>query len=291
MNEIVRDIDVTLMRTFIAVVEAGGMTKAANLQNLTQAAVSQQVKRLEELFGEPLFDRSLKQLQLTAKGERFLSHAKRMVRLNDEIWSTMTSPTYEGEIHMGVPCDIFRPYLPSILRSFAQTCPKIDLIMHGHPTTDLHRMLEEGSLDLIITTDEAPGGEMLIADNLVWVGLPGGQAHRQSPLPVAFGDERCAFRSTTLRRLAEAGLDWKLTCHLGSYDPIIAILEADLAVAPFLSQSVPADLEIVPESKGLPALAPFYINMYLKQGQNAPAIEELAQHIRNGFAGRFKFAA
>ena len=233
----IRDIDVTLLRTFVAVVEAGGMTKAASQQNLTQAAVSQQIKRLEMLFDEPLFNREQKQLQLTPKGERFLSHAKRMVRLNDEIWSAMTSPAYQGEIHLGVLCDIFRPYLPAILRSFAQSCPKINLIMHGYPSTDLHQSLEDGVLDLIITTDEAPGGEMLMADSLVWVGLPGGQAYRQSPLPVAFGDHRCAFRGTTLKRLAEAGLDWQLTCHLGSYDPIIAILEADLAVAPFLSHS------------------------------------------------------
>ena len=287
----IRDIDVTLLRTFVCVIEAGGMTKAANVQNLTQAAVSQQIKRLEELFDNPLFDRSQKQLHLTAEGERLLPHAKRMVKLNDEVWSSMTAPAFEGEITMGVPHDIFKPFMPPILRAFSQSWPKINLILHSTATANLLEELEAGNLDLILTTEEKRGKDMLVADNLVWGGMRGGQAYRQSPLPVALGHDLCAFRKVALAGLAELGIEWKLSCHLGSHDPIIAILEADLAVAPFLSQTVPADLEIISETKGLPALPPFYINMYLKQGQNNPAVLELAQHVRNGFAGRYKEAA
>jgi len=288
---LIRDIDVTLLRTFVSVVEAGGMTKAASVQNLTQAAVSQQIKRLEDLFDSPLFDRSQKKLRLTAIGERLLSHAKRMVALNDEIWSNMTAPAFEGEINMGVPGDIFKPFIPPILRSFAQSCPNINLVMHSSATTDLLEDLENGKLDLTLTTEAAPAADMMMADQLVWAGMRGGQAHRQKPLPMALGSDRCMFRSYALSALADRGVEWKLTCHVGSNEPIIALLEADLGVAPFLSHTVPADLEILPEASGLPKLPMFYINMYLKQGQNNPAVLQLAQHIRNGFAGRYKSAA
>ncbi len=289
--EIVRDLDITLLRTLIAVVEAGGMTRAANVQNLTQAAVSQQIKRLEELFGAPVFDRSQRQLHLTSLGERLLSHARRMVSLNDEIWSTMTAPTHEGEVKIGVPHDIYRPFLPPILRSFAQSMPKIELSFRSTTTTELHDELENGDVDLILTTEETPGGEMLIADKLVWAAAKCGQAYSQTPLPVALSHNRCAFRRVALESLAQMGIEWKLTCHLGSHDPIIAILEADMAVAPLLAKTVPDYLDIVSETKGLPTLPTIYINMYLKQGQNNPAVHELAQHIRNGFAGRLKAVA
>ncbi|MEM7068049.1 MAG: LysR family transcriptional regulator [Pseudomonadota bacterium] len=286
-----RDIDVTLLRTFVSVVEAGGMTRAAVIQNLTQAAVSQQVKRLEELFDQSLFDRSQKQLQLTSIGERLLPHAKRMVHLNDEVWSTMTAPSYEGEVNVGIPHDIFKPFMPPILRAFAQSWPKINLVLHSSATLQLLEEVRDGKLDLILTTEETPGDDMLIADPLVWAGSRGGHACQQSPLPVALGHEHCAFRKVALERLANLGIDWKLQSHVGSYDPIFAMLEADLAVAPMLSQTVPNDLEIVSENRGLPSLPPYYINMYMKHGQNNPAVLELGQFIRNGFAGRFKAAA
>lgn len=291
MLQPIRDIDVSLLRTFVSVVEAGGMTKAALIQNLTQAAVSQQMKRLEELFGEPLFDRSQKQIKPTSNGEKLLSHAKRMVNLNDEIWSTMTAPAYEGVINMGVPHDIFKPFMPPILRSFDKAWPGINLILHSSATLTLFEEMEEGKLDLILTTEDKPGDDMLMADPLAWAGMRGGEAYQKSPLPLALGNERCLFRGAAIAALAKNDIDWKLSCHLGTHDPILAILEADLGVAPFLSQTVPTDLEIIPESKGLPKLPPFYINMYLKPGQNNPAVLELADHVRRSFSGRYKQAA
>ena len=60
-----RNIDTPLLRTFVAVAETAGMTAAANVLNLTQAAVSQQIKRLEDIFGAPLFERERKGLRLT----------------------------------------------------------------------------------------------------------------------------------------------------------------------------------------------------------------------------------
>lgn len=290
-SNLLRDIDVTLLRTFVAVVETGGMTRAAAVQNLTQAAVSQQIKRLEELFELQVFDRSHKRLRLTPSGEKLLSHARRMVSLNDEIWASLTAPAYEGEIAMGVPHDIFKPFMPGILRSFNQAWPRINLTLHSSPTSELLDKLENGELDLILTTERIRGRDMLMADSLVWAGMKGGHAFRQNPLPVALGHDLCAFRDVAIEALGSKGIDWKLSCHVGSHDPILALLEADLGIAPFMAKTVPADLEIIPESSGLPHLPPFYINMYLRHGQGNPAVLELAQHVRNGFAGRLDTAA
>ena len=63
-----RDIDVGLLRAFAAVAETGGVTSAARALNLTQAAVSQQIKRLEEFFALGLFDREQRRLALTPTG-------------------------------------------------------------------------------------------------------------------------------------------------------------------------------------------------------------------------------
>ena len=87
-----RNIDTSLLRAFVAVAETSGMTTAANLLNLTQAAVSQQIKRLEDAFEAPLFERERKGLRLTSAGERLFVKAKRMLALNDDIWAEMTTP-------------------------------------------------------------------------------------------------------------------------------------------------------------------------------------------------------
>ncbi len=67
-----RNIDVALARAFVATAETGGMTAAGRLLNLTQGAVSQQIKRLEVLLQKELFDREHRQLTLTPEGERLL---------------------------------------------------------------------------------------------------------------------------------------------------------------------------------------------------------------------------
>ena len=75
-----RNLDLSLLRAFRAVAETGGMRSASRVLNLTQAAVSLQVKRLEETLGCQLFDRDRRGLRLTGHGERLVAHADRLLR-------------------------------------------------------------------------------------------------------------------------------------------------------------------------------------------------------------------
>ena len=75
-----RNLDMTALRAFVTVADAGGVTKASGLLNLTQSAVSMQLKRLEESVGVSLLDRSARKMALTNSGEQMLSYARRMPR-------------------------------------------------------------------------------------------------------------------------------------------------------------------------------------------------------------------
>ncbi|NNC01181.1 LysR family transcriptional regulator, partial [Corallococcus exiguus] len=119
------NLDVSLLRAFVAVVDSGGMTAATGVLNLTQAAVSQQIKRLEDTIGQPLIVRGRRGVQLTSTGERLFGRAKRLLTLNDDIWHEMTIPVYEGEVRLGIPSDIVNTYLPVFLKGFSQTYPKV----------------------------------------------------------------------------------------------------------------------------------------------------------------------
>lgn len=93
-----RNLDIALLRTFLAVADRASMTAAGNALHLTQSAVSQQVARLEQAFGKPLFFRDRRGLRLTPAGERLLGKARRLLSLNDEIWADMTTRRVEGPV-------------------------------------------------------------------------------------------------------------------------------------------------------------------------------------------------
>ena len=284
-----RNIDVGLLRAFVAVVETGSVTRAAHLLNLTQAAVSQQLKRLEELLGVELFDRTNRALRTSADGERLLPHAHAMLTVNDALWGLMSRPHYEGEIRVGVPHDVVEPNIPPVLKRFDRAWPRVQVTLISGITVDLLAALEQGALDVALATqkDTPKGAELLLRDPLVWVGAPGGQAHLRQPLPVSFGSPNCAFRASAIAALAAVKRDWRPVCEATVHDAIKATLYADTAIAPMLLSTVPNDLTVLEAEDGLPALPPFCINMHLRRTGRSPVADEFATFVRQEFASRY----
>jgi DNA-binding transcriptional LysR family regulator len=281
-----RDIDTALLRAFVAVVETGSVTGAAALLNLTQAAVSQQLKRLEELFGTQLFERHHRRLALRPNGERLLAHAHKLIALNDEVWGAMSAPAYEGEVRLGVPHDIVGPYLPPILRRFDQAWPRVRVSLKCTTTAQLLELLRKGDLDLTLTTEQRSGGTTLLEDELVWAGAVNGAASGRDPLPVSLGDDKCAFRPAVLKALRAAGRDWRPVCEVSSMEPLLASIEADLAIAPLLRSTIPHYLQPIDRDRRLPRLPKFFINLYLPPARQSEIALELARHISQEFEAR-----
>jgi DNA-binding transcriptional LysR family regulator len=281
-----RDIDTALLRAFVAVVETGSVTGAAALLNLTQAAVSQQLKRLEELFGTQLFERHHRRLVLRPNGERLLAHAHKLIALNDEVWGAMSAPAYEGEVRLGVPHDIVGPYLPPILRRFDKAWPRVRVSLKCTTTAQLLELLRKGDIDLTLTTEQRAGGTTLLEDELVWVGAVNGAASGRDPLPVSLGDDKCAFRPAVLKALRAAGRDWRPVCEVSSMEPLLASIEADLAIAPLLRTTIPHYLQPIDRDRRLPRLPKFFINLYLPPARQSEIALELARHIAQEFEAR-----
>jgi len=288
-----RNIDTALLRAFVAVAETGGMTRAGQLLNLTQAAISQQVKRLEGLFQAQLFVREKRTVHLTADGERLLPLAERMLETNDQVWGVMTVPDFEGEVRIGVPHDIIKSFMPPILKSFNRAWPRVDVIIEPWPTVALLKALEAGKIDLTLTTEHhvGAGGEVLMADPLVWVGAPDARAHLDDPLPVSFADKRCTFRASATKALAEAGRQWRPVSDGGSMLSVYAALEADIAVAPMLTSTIPDGLAVLPADAELPPLPSYEFGLYLPKGGGSEIGQEVAGHIREHIQARHRQAA
>jgi DNA-binding transcriptional LysR family regulator len=286
------NLDVSLLRAFVAVADAGGMTAATGILNLTQAAVSQQIKRLEETFGEELITRDRRGMKLTSAGERLFGRAKRLLALNDEIWTEMTTPVYEGEVRLGIPSDIVTTYLPAFLKGFARSYPRVQVSLHSGSSAMLRADLAAGKVDVVLATELAcdPDGENLITDRLVWVGAPGGEAVRQRPLPVSIGCSDCAFRAPIRDALQQAGIEWRSVSEVTNTSAQVATVAADIAVMASMASTVPEGLEVLGRESGLPPLPPFTVNLYLAK-DGSPTVQELARHIRQALAAPRRMAA
>ena len=284
-----RNIDTALLRSFVVVAETGGMTAAARQLNLTQAAVSQQIKRLEELLQCRLFERDRREFAITAAGERLMSKAQRMLALNDDIWASMVRPEFEGEVRLGVPHDIVSHFMPPVLRRFDRAWPRVQIIFDCSATQALLGRLDAGDIDLTLTTEQHPArdgnGETLMSEPLVWVGASGGKAHLRNPLPISLGEQNCSFRPAVNAAIDRLGRDWRSVCNHGGIQAMEATLSADLAISAMLRCAVASDLELIPASAGLPPLPHFHINMYLRKGSIPAAATELARHIRDTLRG------
>lgn len=282
----VRDIDISLLRALIAIVESGSMTQAAHVLNLTQGAISQKIKRLETQFDITIFERHQKTNKLTPDGDKLISYAYRLVSMNDELWHTMIEPEFAGEVRLGVSMDLVRPFTPSILRRFNRENPNIQLTIFSEMTSVLLNRLKKGEIDIAITTERSPAQldkNLLIKDKLVWIGAKAGEAAHKSPLPLAVS-QASTFRDTAITALNNQKHDWVVTSDVASLESMFATVEADISVGPFLARLVPNTLEIIDQSVGLPELPEFFINLHLSDNNNTLATAELAHAIREGFS-------
>ncbi len=283
-----RNLDTALVRTFVVIAEGATMTAAANTLHLTQGAVSQQIKRLEDLFGFPLFQRDRRGLRLTPPGERLLGQAKKLLNLNDEIIADMTARTVEGRVRLGVPYDLVSASLAPVLKAYAEDFPLVEISLICASSPDLIKHLAVGDVDLAVVEEPMgpTSGECLSVERLVWVGAKGGAAHLKRPVPISMVADTCAFRPTVLAALRDQGATWRTVFENGSIDAATATVRTDLAVSPWLASLVPPELDILPADCGLPALPNFAINLHLPRHEAAQPIRELARRLRQDLARR-----
>lgn len=279
-----RNLDLTALRAFVTVADAGGVTKASGFLNLTQSAVSMQLKRLEEAVGVDLLNRSARKLSLTGAGEQMLGYARRMLELNDEVLGKLTSTEYEGELFLGVPHDIVYPAIPQVLHRFNAAYPRMKVQLVSSYTRRLKTLFDRGEVDMILTTEDYvdPGGETLLERPLVWVGAIGGQVWKQRPLRLAF-EHACIFRKAVHNALDQAGIGWEMAVESDSIRTVEASVSADLAVHACIDGTEPPYVERIAHNGALPDLPAVKVNLYCAEVQADEPQQALSDLVRQAF--------
>ncbi|MCL4674593.1 MAG: LysR family transcriptional regulator [Pararhodobacter sp.] len=282
-----RNLDLAALRALTAIADFGGVTRAAHVLNLTQSAVSMQIKRLEEALGQVLLDRTGRGVQLSATGEQLLAYARRILALNDEAVSRLTDSAYEGKIVIIVPHDIVYPHIPQVLRHFSAAFPRMHVQLQALHTRLAKERFRDGECDLILTTESHcdAGGESLTRLPLVWIGAPGGQAWRQRPLRLALG-RYCAFRPGIVAALDRENIPWEAAVESESDRTLEATVSCDMAVHALLAGTEPPYAERINHGGALPELTSHLVNLYVSPSRNTPGVAALADLLRRAWDGR-----
>lgn len=146
------NIDLELYRIFYVVAKNKHMTRASEELHISQPAISQSIKKLEEQLGGTLFLRSNKGMELTKEGEMFFDYVKAALELfkNAENEFTSFQKLEKGEIKIGISTTLTKICLLEAIEKFHNDYPNIDIILTNDLTSNLILELEKGKLDFVI---------------------------------------------------------------------------------------------------------------------------------------------
>ncbi|BCG78682.1 LysR substrate-binding domain-containing protein [Mesorhizobium sp. 113-3-3] len=278
-------LDLNLLKTFVAVVESGSLSNAAPRVGRSQSAVSMQMQRLEEMVGNQLLVRGPRTVTPNAIGEDFLVYARRLLKLSDEAWASVTRPKETGSVRLGVPDDYAAFLLPPVLSRFAEDHPLVTVELICEQSTALVKTLAEGRLDLAIVTrlPDQPL-DVIRLERFVWVASSNHVAWQADPLPVALFEPGCAARMNVLQALGDADRSYRCTYSSASLLGLIAVVQAGLAVAGLAQRSVPQSLRIIGANEGLPALPDLEVGILRNPMSTTPAVDRLHDFLRRDLA-------
>lgn len=143
------------LRSLRAIHEQGGLARAAEVLNLTQSALSHQIKALEEQAGVELFLRKTKPLRLSAAGTRLLRTAERVLPMIEAAEAEFRAVELgrAGRLHVAMECHHCYDWLLPVLDQFRRAWPEVDLDIRSSLTLKALPALERGQVDMVISSD------------------------------------------------------------------------------------------------------------------------------------------
>ncbi|TPM39410.1 LysR substrate-binding domain-containing protein [Mesorhizobium sp. B2-3-4] len=277
-------LDPELLRAFVAVAERLSFTRAAEQLNRTQAAISLQVKRLEERLEVALFRRSTAHVELTAAGEDFLVDARRILVLNEQAIARVSNQRVAGRIRIGVMEDYGTKILPRLLADIAARFPLMQVEMEIGLTARLLKRLGS-SFDAVLAMhpEGTAEGDLICRERAIWAAAAAHPVEELDPLPVALSDPDCLFRSWAVRALDKAGRPWRLAYVSPSLAATEAIVEQGLAITVVKGSMLTPGLRAVHSGRHVPVLPGAEIRLHRAATSSASAalvVDHLAHRLR-----------
>ncbi|NWD67097.1 LysR family transcriptional regulator [Pseudomonas gingeri] len=280
--------DALLLKTFVAVVDEGGFSRAAARLHLTQSAVSGHLRRLEEQVGKPLLARTTRSQQLTADGERLMAYARGILALNRDAWAELTRSAFQGNLRIGVSEEFADARLLRDLQAFAADYPGMQINVQVSIPGSLLSLMKQGELDVVVGSlcESSEPGLALWQEPLVWAWSAQPLGTLPTPLPLALFPEPCPYREAALTRLAQAGIPQRTAMLCTSYAGLQAAAQAGFAIAPMTRSQVSQGLAVLGAEHGLPPLPDAEFRLFSAPQADPLMVEAITRMIVRYGAGR-----
>ncbi|MGK9233708.1 LysR family transcriptional regulator [Inquilinus limosus] len=274
--------DLDLLRTFVAVVDAGGFTRAAERVHRSQSTVSQQIRRLEQGIGHRLLDRDRTGAAavLTDEGEVLIGYARRLLGISAEARDALAHPGRAAVVRLGVPEDFAGRKLTDLLSGFARQCPRIRLDTTSAWSAELRRLLAAGELDLALVKRDVGDGRSLAwwPERLVWVA--GRKADIDAdPLPLALFPQGCIYRDRTIAALEGLGRRWRVAYVSQGLIGVQAAVASGLGISILAADAVLPDHRRLGPPDGFPDPPASELALLAKPGRPDRAAAQLVDYL------------
>lgn len=269
-----RGLDLAQLRTFLAVTEAGSVSGAAERVFLSQSSVSEQLKKLEERIGQPLFVRSKQGVAPTPAGAKLVEHARRIVAMCDAAFDDMLGRSLDGELRLAIT-DYYRPHdVAAIIRRFASQHPRLRLHVTVLPSATIDASADDNLFDigLSLRMVDAPsrrasaraGDEsstrkstVIRREKLLWVGAHETLREHASlapPWPLVLLPSTCQLQRYVVKLLERARMPYLVSHSASGVAGLQLALKAGLGISCLNESAIGDGVEACPASFGLPAL-------------------------------------
>jgi len=250
------NLDLDLLRTFVAVADLNTFAAAAAAVCRTQSAVSQQMQRLEQLVGKELFARHGRNKLLTEHGIQLLGYARKILRFNDEACMSLMFSNHQGVLTLGASDESADTILPFLLNRISSVYPKLALDVSVKRNAFMVEMLKENEVDLVVTTHRPGQFESLTlrTSPTHWYCAAEYVLQKGEPIPLVLLDDPSPFRDMVLAALNEAGIPWRLAYVASTLPAVRAAVKAGLGVTARPVEMMSPDLRVLGQSEGLPSL-------------------------------------
>ncbi|SAL32547.1 LysR family transcriptional regulator [Caballeronia sordidicola] len=278
------NLDPALLRAFIAVTEAGGFTKAARRLNLTQSAISHQIRRLEEEVGRLLLYRTTRALTLTEDGADFLRYATQILDAMQAVTQRFHSSPASGVVRFGAPDIFMGERLPVLLTQFSRAFPNVRLDVSVGMSIDSEAMVDAQELDLAVVLcvrdhkrKSGDEGIVLRRTRFVWVAAESVELREGASLPMAFFPAPCVNRRVAVETLDALAVDWHVAFTSSSQSGIRAAVMAGLGVTVFTRDDLEPGIAVIDGQYGLPALPEAEFRLLWGKGEKTLAAKEFGR--------------
>jgi DNA-binding transcriptional LysR family regulator len=269
-------LDITPLRSLIAVADAGGFHRAAADLQLSQSAVSQHIRRLERVVGTPVVEPDGRRTRLTPAGVALLAEARKIIAVHDEALGRLViaGEAPEAEFVIGTTDHAADHILPPIVAALARSAPGLQVKFRFDRTSPLNDAVDKGSVDLAVFIAEATSreGVPVGALALVWCAAPGwAPPPPGQPWPLIAIEAPCAIRGKALAVLGEHGIRSKVIAEAAYLAGVLNAARAGLGVA-LLALAGPPPEGLV-EFDGLPAAPPISLTARARGGTDMMAVQ------------------